>query len=221
MEPPTLQTDPKWYVLCAILLVSLTADRTQFPGYSQVILPTHRVRRCAYRLLHDVQDEGGRVWYHDKKYDEGPNATLIFVLPITRSCQLFHLVCSLPSALLSSSVSAWVSNQIRTDNSHPSSAGSSPNGWGRRGSFFARLSLLEQKGTVSSRLAHSSLTASTSSRRKRSPSNSDTVPFRRTQLVIVIRGSARRILGCRHQSRGPPLGLTFMSLTPSSRPLNE
>ena len=60
-ESPPLQIDPKWYVRCAKLLASLTAERTQPSRCSQIILPTHQDRRCARRLLHDVQEGGDRV----------------------------------------------------------------------------------------------------------------------------------------------------------------
>jgi len=88
---------------------------------------------------------GVRVWYYAKKSDEDLNTTLIFVSLITWSCQLSRLACSLPSVLLSSPVSVRASNQPRTDNPHPSSMGSSPNGWSQRGSFFVWSSLLKQK----------------------------------------------------------------------------
>jgi len=49
-KSPPLQTDPKRY-----------------------ILPTHRVRRCACRLLRDVREGGSRVWYCYKRYDKNFN----------------------------------------------------------------------------------------------------------------------------------------------------
>ena len=41
----------------------LSADRTQPPRCSQNILPAHKDRRSSCRLLHDVQEGGGRVRY--------------------------------------------------------------------------------------------------------------------------------------------------------------
>ena len=76
-ESPPLQLYSKWYVLCTTLFASLTAEQTQLPGCSQVILPTHRARRCARRLLRDTREGGGRVWYCYKRYDEDFNITSI------------------------------------------------------------------------------------------------------------------------------------------------
>jgi len=95
---PPPQKDPKWQVLCDTLPVSLTPERTQPLGWSQVIIPTHRVRLRACRLLHGVQDRRDRVWHYAKKYDEDLNTTLIKLIFVCRSSpgHVNYLIWSVP-----------------------------------------------------------------------------------------------------------------------------